>query len=229
MDGGPGGVLQPVRVLLADPLPVCLYGLRRILATDPDIAIVGEVRSGTELVAQALALRPHVIVLDIDLDGMSGVTALARIRAVDDSMRAVVVSACSGEWIDIAYDAGASAALDKRQELEELATVVHRVAEGQMLPPSRTTLHPEDWPTIALTPREIEVLGQIVEGLSSKAIANRLGTATSTVEKHRESIRKKARVHNTAEIVRFGFLYFMEKRLHDRRGENDEAPPQQRR
>jgi DNA-binding NarL/FixJ family response regulator len=217
--------LLPTRVLLADAYPVCLQGLRRVLSADPDVSIVAEVRSGDELVVQTLALRPDVIVLDVDLEGASGIVALGRVRAIDDSVRAVFVTARTGDWIDLAYDAGASAALDKRQDLDELPAIVRRVAAGQTLPPPRPASRRATWPPITLTPREIEVLSLIVAGSSSKEIAGKIGTAVSTVEKHRESIRKKAHLHNTAEIVRFGFLYFMEKRLRDRDGDTRPGSP----
>lgn len=215
------GVFVPIRVMLADAFPVCLHGLRRVLEADPDLHVVAEVRSVEELIPRALALRPDVIVLDHDLGGTGGAAALASIRAADESIRAVVVSARGGEWTDLAFDAGASAYRSKYEDLTDLPAVVRQVAEGRVLSPPRPPLRGAGRP-IPLTPRETEVLKLIVEGLSSKEIAAKLGTAVSTVEKHRESIRKKTNLHNTAEIVRFGFLFFAEKRLRDL---DDDPPP----
>ena len=215
--------MSPIRVVLADALPVCLLGLRNALSNQPDIEVVAAVSSGEALVSQVLALRPDVIVLEVSLDGMSGIAALERIRSDLPSVRAVFISTASGHWIDLAYSAGASAALDKRDSLDQLPAVVRRVAAGQVLPPPA---RPPRGANVPLTAREIEVLRHIVAGMSSKEIATTLGTKPSTIEKHRESIRKKADLHNTVAIVKFGLAFFADTQASDRPCDTRDDPPQ---
>jgi DNA-binding NarL/FixJ family response regulator len=199
----------PIRLLLADDHPVVRDGLTAILGTQPDFEVVGQAAGGAEAVRQAAALRPDVILLDLEMPGMDGVEALQRIRENDPDARAIVFTAFdTDERILSAVRAGAQGYLLKgapREDIFHAVRVVH--AGGSLLQPVvaskllRQVSRPDAPPAEALTPRELEVLQRMGRGLQNKEIAAELVISERTVKFHVSSIMSKLGAGNRTEAV----------------------------
>ena len=198
-----------IRILLADDHPVVRDGLTAILGTQPDFEVVGQAGSGAEAVAQAAALNPDVILLDLEMPGLDGVEALKQIRAAEPNARAIVFTAFdTDDRILSAVRAGAQGYLLKgapREEIFKAVRVVH--AGGSLLQPIvaskllRQVRQPAAVPAAALTPRELDVLRLMARGLQDKEIAAELVIAERTVKFHASSIMSKLGAGNRTEAV----------------------------
>ncbi len=200
---------QSIRILVADDHPVVRDGLVAILGTQPDFQVIGEAGSGDEVVSRTIALRPDVVLLDLEMPGMDGVEALNALRARGSSARAVVFTAFdTDDRILSALRAGAAGYLLKgvpRDEIFQAVRVVH--SGGSLLQPvvasrllRRVT---EDAPVGVepLTSREIEVLRLLMRGLQNKEIARELVVTERTVKFHVSAILRKLNAGNRTEAV----------------------------
>jgi DNA-binding NarL/FixJ family response regulator len=201
---------DPIRILVADDHPVVRDGLVAMLTTQPDLAVVGEAASGPEAVALAQQLQPDVILLDLEMPGLDGAEALARIRAASPDVRALVFTAFdTDERIVGAVRAGAQGYLLKGAPRDELFNAIRVVAAGgSLLQPvvaSRLIQHlsgPPSEPAIEpLTEREREVLALLAQGRPNKEIAQALTISERTVKFHVSSILGKLGAANRTEAV----------------------------
>ena len=200
-----------IRILVADDHPIVRDGLVAVLSTQPDFEVVGEAADGRQVVEQALALRPDVIMLDLEMPEVDGVQALEQLRKLGQSVRAVVFTAFdTDERILSALRAGAKGYLLKgapREELFNAVRVVH--AGGSLLQPVVASRLLERFseavPLLAapeqLTPRELEVLAWVAQGHPNKEIAERLAISQRTVKFHVSSIMGKLGAANRTEAV----------------------------
>jgi DNA-binding NarL/FixJ family response regulator len=200
-----------ITVLLADDHIVVRRGFRRLLEDDPAIDVVGEASDGQEAVELAGTLRPRVVVMDVAMRGMNGLEATRAILAQDAGVAVLMLSMHAEQTlVKQAMAAGARGYVLKSALDLDLASAVQRVAAGEtVLDPA---LAPSDEPSGArtsLTPRELEVLQLICDGLSNKAIAARLHLSANTVAVHRANIMNTLGVHKTAELV----VYALQKGL----------------
>lgn len=199
----------PITVLLVDDHPLVRRGFRRLLEDDPDIAVVGEASTGEEAVAHVAVLCPHIVVMDSAMPGMGGIAATRVIRAAAPAVRVLMLSMHSEETlVRQALAAGASGYVLKSALDLDLAAAVKRVHAGeQVVDPAvvRTSRRGED--RTRLTPRELEVLQLICDGLSNKEIAVRLGLSANTVAVHRARIMNRLDVHKTAELVMYALQH----------------------
>jgi DNA-binding NarL/FixJ family response regulator len=199
-----------IRILVADDHPMLREGLVAVLATQPDFEVVGEAADGAETVRLAQKLRPDVILLDLEMPETDGIAALEGLREAGSEARAVVFTAYdTDERILGALRAGARGYLLKGASRAEIFSAVRTVhAGGSLLQPGVTDRllehigrSDERGQADQLTPRELEVLGLISEGLQNSEIAGRLYVTERTVKFHVSSILAKLGADNRTEAV----------------------------
>ncbi len=203
-----------MRVLLADDHAIVRRGLRSLLETEPNMSVVAEAGDGHEAVRLAEEHHPDVAILDIGMPLMNGIEVAARLRAMDQPPRVVVLSMHTDEsYILRALAAGAQAYLLKDSTDEELLPALRAVASGKpFVSAAVSAVLVEDYVRHLqsrgltdtfhlLTAREREVLQLLAEGRSNKEVASLLEVGLSTVETHRANLMQKLNLHNTAEIV----------------------------
>ena len=193
-----------ITVLLADDHALVRRGFRRLLEDDPDLAVVGEASNGEEAIRLAASLVPHVIVMDAAMPGTSGLAAIRVILEQRPSARILMLSMHSEETlVQQALAAGACGYVLKNALDLDLAAAVKKVAAGEkVIDPA--VARPSPLPgerARRLTPRELEVLQLICNGLSNKEIAVKLEVSANTVAVHRANIMNALGVHKAAELV----------------------------
>ncbi|MFG2752045.1 response regulator transcription factor [Streptomyces xanthophaeus] len=195
-----------IRILIVDDQQLVRMGLRMLFEQAQDIEILGEADNGAEAVRLAEHLTPDVVLMDLRMPGVDGITATRRILAARPATRVVALTTFDDD--DHLYPvlaAGACGFLVKDTPPAELLEAVRRAANGEA-PFSRDVLDrlvaqalhtrsssdtPTDIPVRAITPREREVLGLLGVGLSNKEIADRLHLGITTVKTHVASLMAK--------------------------------------
>jgi DNA-binding NarL/FixJ family response regulator len=180
-----------INVVLADDHAMVRLGLEQLLAGADGIKVVGSAADGAQAVTMVLELRPDVVLMDLQMPGIDGVAATRQIVASGAESQVVVLTSFSdSERIVAALDAGAIGYLLKDTEPEDLLEGVRAAARGEsplnpraarQLLTARTSTPVL---TVELTPRELEVLGLVRQGLANKQIARRLGITERTVKAH---------------------------------------------
>ena len=198
--------MRLIRLLIADDHPVVRDGLRAMLATQPDMELVGEAATGTQAVAQARALRPDVVLMDLQMPELDGPDAIATLREQAPEVRVLVLTTY-GTDADItrAVDAGATGYLLKDAPREQLFGAIRAAARGEsVLSPlvatrvlGRMRAPAEE----ALSPRELEILQAVARGLSNKDIGRQLYVSEATVKTHLLRIFSKLRVDDRTAAV----------------------------
>jgi DNA-binding NarL/FixJ family response regulator len=183
-----------IRVLLAEDHAVVRSGLLQLLGNVDEVEVVGAASGGEEAVALAAEHHPDVVLMDLEMPGIDGIEATRRIRANDENVNVVVLTAFSDrERILAAIDAGAVGYLLKDAEPEELVRGLEAAARGEspLAPKAAQALvsaRAEQQAEPELTPREREVLALLADGLPNKLIARRLDISEKTVKAHLTSI-----------------------------------------
>jgi DNA-binding NarL/FixJ family response regulator len=193
-------------VLLADDHALVRRGFRRLLDDDPTIAVVGEASNGMEAISLARELDPQVIVMDVAMQGMSGLAAMSTILAERPASAILMLSMHSEDTlVRQAMASGARGYILKSAVDLDLAAAIKRVAAGEtVLDPSVTRPAPlSGQRTRALTPREQQVLQFICNGKSNREIAAILDLSVNTVAVHRANIMNALGMHNAAELVAY--------------------------
>lgn len=185
---------ERIRVLIVDDHSVVRQGVKAFLELQETLEVVGEAESGESALALVERLRPDVVILDLLMAGMNGIETTRRIKAVSPDARVVILTSHLGEeQIVPAIRAGAVSYLFKSVTPRELVEAVVRAAKGETTfsldvasrlvhslgPDAPKTTGPE-----ALSPREMDVLQLIAEGLSNQAIGERLFISEKTVKSH---------------------------------------------
>ena len=203
-----------VRVLLVDDDDLMRAGLRSVLSSDETIEVVGEVGDGTLATDSVRELRPDLVLMDIRMPALDGISATRDVLAVAPDVKVVVLTTFEDEdYIFDALSAGASGFLLKRTKPEELIAAIHTVADGDsLLSPSVTRRVIDRMATqpVAglsgarlddLTPREREVLELVGRGLSNREIAESFVIEESTVKTHVKRILMKLGLRDRVQAV----------------------------
>ena len=191
-----------ISVLLVDDHALVRRGFRRLLEDDPSIAVVGEAGNGEEAIRMVEALKPDVVVMDAAMPGGGGLTATRAILARDPTAKILVLSMHSEETlVRQALESGARGYILKNALDLDLAAAVTRIAAGETVVDPLVLPEPAGGARNRLTPRELEVLQLICNGLSSREIAAKLGLSVNTVAVHRANIMNTLGVHKAAELV----------------------------
>jgi DNA-binding NarL/FixJ family response regulator len=203
-----------MRVMVVDDHPMWRDAVARDL-TEAGYEVVAAVDDGAQALRVAAAVRPDVVVLDLQLPDMSGVEVTRGLQAADPGVRVLVLSA-SGEQQDVldAVKAGAVGYLLKSAARTEFLEAVRRTADGDVVfTPGLAALVLGEFRRLAATPaaeagpelteRETEVLRMVATGMSYKQIATRLVLSHRTVQNHVQNTLGKLQLHNRVELVRY--------------------------
>jgi DNA-binding NarL/FixJ family response regulator len=192
-----------IRLVVADDHHIFRQGLRSLIQMAPDCELVGECSSGTEALELIRRLRPTVVVMDISMPGLDGLSAVAALRRAGDPTPVVILTTHDDPlMLERARCSGADAYVNKEFAFEELLGALRQVAEGTNLLAGHSDHVPVQLGQ-PLTDREREVLRQIACGMSNRLIGESLGISSKTVDNHRTNIMSKLRAHTTAELVRY--------------------------
>jgi DNA-binding NarL/FixJ family response regulator len=201
--------MKRARILLADDHRLTLEGIRAIL--EPHHEIVGMVMDGRALLDAALRLKPDLIVLDITMPLLNGIDAAVQIKKSLPGVKLLFVTMhVNPAYLEAALNAGGTGYVLKSAAREELLEAINSVLNGRIyVTPSLSSEHLERFTdpsraaaTLRLTTREREILQLIAEGRAAKEIAFRLNISIKTVAFHRENIKKKLGLGNTAELTK---------------------------
>jgi DNA-binding NarL/FixJ family response regulator len=213
---------QTIRVLLVDDHTLVRAGLRALLRTAPDVSVVGEAESGPEAVAETTRLKPHVVVMDLDMPGGDGATATrelaARGLATHESPTHVLVLTQhpEEEQLIALLDAGAGGYLAKDAAERELVDAIRVVARGDVYVRPRvarllaTSMRHHEEPANAawrryhlLSEREQTVFRRVAEGYNGREVSRQLGISAKTVDTYRQRIEEKLGIAHRTDYVRF--------------------------
>ena len=201
-------VSKPIRVLIADDHLIVREGLRMILETSDDIQAVGEATDGAEAVRLAHELSPDVILMDLRMPNMDGLTAIERLRLQQPQVAVVILTTYNeDDLMQRGLRAGARGYLLKDTDRDTLFNTIRAAARGEtLLKPeilARLLSQPESKPRsgLDLTDREIQVLKAVARGERSKEIAAQLGITERTVKAHLAGIYNKLGVDSRAAAI----------------------------
>ena len=208
--------MKRITVLLADDHQIVREGFRSLLSHEPDIQVIGEASNGREAVHLSRKLRPDVIVMDIAMPMLNGLEATRQISQALPSSRVLILTAhCDEVYLEQAMDIGAAGFLLKQTSAHTLAGAIRTVhggsaffapelSRGGSVRRAKSNGRKGSIEhSFRLSPREMEVLQLIAEGMSNKGVAARLGVSFKTVDKHRQQLMGKLDIHDIAGLTRY--------------------------
>lgn len=203
-----------ITVLLVEDHAIVREGFRKLLEAEKGLAIVGEAEDGRGAIRLTKELRPAVVVMDIAMPLLNGLEATRQILQEVPGTRVLILSAHSDDaYIEHLNAVGAAGYLIKQTSSHTLATAIREVARGNTYfgPSIERRLHTQQsnasgrrGKNVArLSSREVEVLQLIAEGQTNKQMADGLAISIKTIEKHRQNVMNKLRIHDTAGLTRY--------------------------
>jgi DNA-binding NarL/FixJ family response regulator len=207
------GAKRQIRVLLVDDHPVVRKGLSSYLSNYGQVSIIGEASDGQEALRKARELSPDLVLMDIDMPRMNGLTAADTLRKENPKIKVLVLSMHSdADNVLRILQSGARGFVLKQAPTDELIKAIESINSGETFfspDVARVAVNQfvrgggEGAQTTQVSNREREVLVAIAEGLSNKEIASRLGVGVRTIETHRERIMRKLNIHSVAGLTKF--------------------------
>jgi DNA-binding NarL/FixJ family response regulator len=199
---------KPIRIVLADDHDLVRSGIKALLTMIDGVDVIAEARDGKELITLTAGMMPDMVMTDISMPGMDGITAIAEIHARYPEVRILVLSMYDTvDFVKRAMASGACGYLMKDAPPFELEHAVRNVmASGSYFSPSiaKRLLQPSE-PTAddELTQRQVEILKLIASGRASKEIAFQLGLSSKTVDVHRARIMERLGLNDIASLTRY--------------------------
>jgi two-component system response regulator NreC len=207
-----------LRVLLADDHITVRHGLRLIIEGQPDMSVVAEAGDGESAIAQALAVKPDVIVMDISMPGMTGLVATRKLKKLQPDAVIVTLTRHSDDaYLQELLRAGVKGYVLKQSPPNELVQAIRAAASGGQYLDSALTARitagflgregkRDSKAVAALSERESDVLRLIASGYSNKEIAARLSLSVKTVEAHKANAMRKLGLNGRIDIVKYAVL-----------------------
>jgi DNA-binding NarL/FixJ family response regulator len=208
----------PLRILVADDHAIVRQGLRLLIDSQQDMQVVAEAADGHAALEQAEALKPDIVVMDISMPGMNGLTATRTLKQRQPTITIVALTRHEDEtYLEELLRAGASAYILKQSAPADFLQAIRAVAAGGIyLDPAMTSRvaggllagkpHVNAETSAKLTERESEVLRLVAVGHSNVEIAARLGIAVKTVEVHKANAMRKLGLTGRVDVIRYGVL-----------------------
>lgn len=204
---------SPIRLILADDHTVLRSGLRMLLNSHEDMEVVGEADSGETALERVIELNPDIVILDISMPGMGGISALKKIKEISEAKVLMLTMHADEEYLKEALEAGVDGYVLKQAADSELIQAIREVAKNQIYLDSdlaqnlvKSMYHPskkKNEHDSKLTDREKEVLELIALGNANKEIAEILTISVKTVESHKTKIMEKIQCQKRSEMVRY--------------------------
>ena len=208
--------MKKIRVLIVDDHTLVRDGIRALLTLVADIEVVGEAANGKEALEKVRELTPDVVLMDLAMPIMGGLEATRRIRREFPGTKVLALTQYDdSEYVVPVIEAGASGFVTKMAAFSELASAIQAIYRGDsFLSPSaaaalvdeyqqKATVEGEKDPYQLLTDREREVLKLVVEGHTTREIANMLVVSPKTVEWYKASFMNKLNIHNKTDLIKF--------------------------
>jgi DNA-binding NarL/FixJ family response regulator len=214
-----------IRILLVDDQPLIRMGFRMILSAQPDFLVVGEAADGRDALRQTTELEPDVVLMDVRMPGVDGVTATTRILQAGSRARILILTTFDlDEYAFNGLRAGASGFLLKDVPPDELVSAIRAVASGDAVVSPRITRRlldtyaadltaegalepPQSHELALLTGREREVLQHVALGLSNAEVASALFVTEATVKTHVTRILGKLQLRDRVQAVVFAYRH----------------------
>ncbi len=209
---------QEVKILIVDDHPLLRHGVRDFVAQNSKFKIIGEASDGEEALQHLAALKPHIVILDIDMPRMNGLETLRAIRELPFPVKVIILTMYKEEdMFNAAMDLGARAYVLKENAATDVVVALEKVERGETFMSAmmleagqrrgdRVRELLTSKPQIeALTPAERRILKLIGEDFTSKEIADRLKLSVRTVDNHRQHICNKLKLHGTHSLLKFAF------------------------
>jgi len=203
---GSAGMKNVIRVLIVDDHPMVAEGIQSILETYDDIDVVGALSNGQEAVDQVARLAPDVILMDLNMPKLGGLSATEMLLERRPHTRVLILSMHdSPEYISSALDHGAMGYILKDVPTDEIKQAIDTVMSGSqyLCTGAEGSLKPKSNAREALTGREQTILLQLAQGKSNKDVAEILHISVRTVETHRKNIKRKLGISSTAGLTRY--------------------------
>ena len=194
---------KTIRILSVEDHPVFRQGLATVIATEPDMTLVGQASNGPEAIAEFRRHRPDITLMDLRLPGTNGTDILVAIRGEFPDARIIMLSSSDSDGeIQRALRSGASGYVLKSMPQEELLTVIRTVHAGKRhVPAAVAALLAEHLGEEDLTPRELDVLQLIRDGRKNKQVADELSISENTVNFHIKNIVDKLGANDRTHAV----------------------------
>lgn len=198
---------QKIRILVVDDHPMVAEGIQSILESYDDITVVATLGNGQDVVDQVDTLAPDVILMDLNMPGMGGLTATEMVLERRPDTRILILSMHdSPEYVASALGHGAMGYVLKDVPTEEIRKAIDRVMAGEryLCTGAKGALAPDNTaPAEQLTNREQTILLQLAQGRSNREVAENLAISVRTVETHRKNIKRKLGISSTAGLTRY--------------------------
>jgi DNA-binding NarL/FixJ family response regulator len=204
--------MRRLKIVIADDHQLMIHAIRLALEEVDDIEIVGEADSGSKVMPVVGQTSPDLVLLDIRMPGMDGLTVLERLHERYPKVRVAILSAVDDPAvIHAAFNRGASAFIVKHIDPRDLAAAIRQAIVGAIFQPLGLPERP-DGAGVELSKRELTILQALQSGRSNRQIAGELFLAEQTVKFHLTNIYRKLGVNSRTEAVRYAFEHGLVER-----------------